>query len=85
MNFPVVIENEPDLLRTIKSIAKVVASEVAPDDIPLFLSLNDCYRLSRSEVMVKNSIKDGSLKLSVVGGKTVIRKKHFIEWINGKP
>jgi hypothetical protein len=83
IKFPFTIEDQAELNRLIAAIARVVINEVKPPELNPFLSLNDCYKESKSKTMVLIAIKAGELKLSKVGGKQVVRRKHFIEWING--
>ena len=82
LNYPIIIDNEPELCRLIRDIFQQVVKDPA-SDLPVFMSQRQCYSKDGiSKDMVRNAIKKGELKLSVIGGKTGIKRNDFLNWIN---
>ncbi|MCL4483781.1 MAG: hypothetical protein M1445_14420 [Bacteroidetes bacterium] len=82
VNFPLIIENEPELRRFIRDIFREVVKDPV-QDLPALMSIRQCCKQKGiSRDMVKTSIDRGELKLSVIGGKTGIKRNDFLNWIN---
>lgn len=84
VQFPLIIENEPELKRFIRDIFKEAVKDPV-QDLPVFMSERHCCTfIGISRDMVKTAISKGELKLSHMGGKTGIRRKDFLDWINNE-
>lgn len=77
----------PEVTRKIEAIAEVVVRKVLDADpdasLPPFLSIREVVRLTRRKTLVNTDVRNGRLKLSIVGGQEVIRKKDYIKWRDG--
>jgi hypothetical protein len=82
MNYPLIIENEPELCRLMRKIFIEVTKDTT-EDLPVLMSIRACCRVKGvSYDMVKTALNKGELKLSKMGGKTGIKRTDFLNWIN---
>ena len=82
MNYPLIIENEPELCRLLRRIFQEVTKDPAAD-LPVLMSIRACCRINGvSYYMVKAALAKGELKLTNIGGKAGIKRNDFINWIN---
>jgi len=84
MNYPIQIDNEPQLMRLIAEIAKAVIKEMKPEKPPPLMSKQDAYKIV-SRLIVDRAIKNGNLKLHSLEGRIFIKTKDFEDWINRSP
>ena len=84
LQYPIVIDNEPELCRFIRDIFQQVVKDPY-SDLPVFMSQRQCSKVKGiSYDMVKSALLKGELKLSVIGGKTGIKRTDFLSWINNE-
>ena len=82
ISFPLIIENEPELRRFIRDIFQEAVKDPA-SELPVLMSIRRCCKFPGiSRDMVKAALLKGEVKLSVIGGKTGIKRNDFINWIN---
>jgi hypothetical protein len=82
INFPLIIENEPELRRFIRDMFKEAVKDTT-EDLPALMSQRQCYQQKGiSQQMVTAALKKGELELTTIGGKTGIRRSDFLNWIN---
>ncbi|HZK93116.1 MAG TPA: hypothetical protein VFC67_02830 [Prolixibacteraceae bacterium] len=82
MIYPIQIDNEPQLLRIIKEIAKEVVKELQPEKKLALMSKNDCYKALGGRSLIDKAIKSGKLKLHCIEGRVCIKTKEFDEWLS---
>lgn len=82
MNFPIQIENEPQLLRMIKEIAKEVVKELQPEKKPALMSKNDCYKAVGGRTIINKAIESGNLKEHCIEGRICFKTIEFENWLN---
>ena len=82
MNYPLIIENEPELCRLMRAIFEEVTKDQTAD-LPVLMSIRACCRVKGvSYDMVKTALGKGELKLTNIGGKAGIKRSDFLNWIN---
>lgn len=82
LQYPIIIDNEPELCRLIRDIFKQAVKDPA-SELPEFMSRQDCYKHRRiGRRIVDDAISSGALKLTVVERRLRIKRNDFLNWIN---
>jgi hypothetical protein len=78
---------DPDATRHLKSLLKIVVREILDDDtdkkLPPFLTRKKVCDLTGRRLLVEKEVENGNLRLSVIGGRELIRKKDYLKWRDG--
>lgn len=79
MQFPIIIENKPELCRLIRDIDREVRKEEVSTIKP-FMSKQDVYKIVGRD-LADRAIKNGNLRIRMKEGRIVIFRKDFETWL----
>lgn len=83
MNYPIQIENEPQLSRLMHQMVKAIIKEVKPEKKQILMSMAECERTKGvSRNMIKSALANGNLKLHCIEGSVRIKTIDFENWQN---